>query len=49
VFNYISYYESYKIIGVDSDLVKAYFNTVMDDFKKEGPIYKTIIEIYKET
>ena len=49
VFNYISYYEYYKIINVDPDLVKAYFNTVMNDFKKEGPIYKTIIENFKET
>lgn len=48
VFNYISYYEYYKITNVDSDLVKAYFNTVMNDFKKEGPIYKTIIENFKE-
>lgn len=48
VFNYISYYEYYKIINVDPDLVKAYFNTVMNDFKKEGPIYKTIIENFKE-
>lgn len=49
VFNYISYYEYYKIINVDPDLVKAYFNIVMNDFKKEGPIYKTIIENFKET